>query len=895
LVGGGGGLQPGGEGARRSNCRCSFTRHKQILGGLWIKALVCASVILAPLRGKAQLPIARLSTLFPPGGKAGTTVEVTVSGADLDDANQLHFSNTNISGQPKISEKTGEPEPNKFVVAIASSVPPGSYEARAIGRFGATNPRWFVVGDLPEINSPATDHTPESATEIPLGTVVNGRVNANAADYFRFSARKGQRVLIECLARDIDSRMDDTLILYDNGRELERQRRGGLLDFIAPADGQFVVAVSDSTFRGGEDYFYRLTIGAGPHIDYIFPPAGLPGTKGKYTLYGRNLPGSSPAPELFIGGKPLEQLPVEIELPADSAAPQCSPAGLGLKPAEAVLDGIEYRLHTPQGDSAPALLSFATATVVTEREPNNEPGAAQKIPLPCEFVGQFYPAGDRDWLTFEAKKGDVCWIEVFSHRLGLPTAPFVLLQRVDKNDRGEEKVSDVRELYASDANIGGAEFNTITRDPSARFEVKEDGVYRIRVNDLFNRYDSSPRFVYRLSLRKETPDFRLVALPQAPPPLNKDAKEAMLWTPLVRRGETIPLKVLAFRRDSFNGEIQLAVEGLPPGVVCAPAKIPSDKSSGLLFITATEDAGTWFGAIQAVGKTKIAESEVTRVARAGSVTWSVPDYNNEPVRPRLTREVFLSISGAETAPIIIEPAENKIWNAVAGGKLQIPFKLTRRGEFNEALKFKAMGAAALDGLTELEVQSKTNATTLEVDLGKHKLSPGNYTFYLQAQTKGSYRNNPEAAKKADDEAKQAEKLAAESSAENKTAADILAEASKTAEDANTQARAAAEKFAATKSAASTTGANAELIDARDAAEKESDAAAEKARLAAEAKAVAAKSAEDASAKVREAEAKKTAAANRAKAAEERAKPRDVTVTVYSKPVTIQVNAEEKKP
>jgi len=95
--------------------------------------------------------------------------------------------------------------------------------------------------------------------------------------------------------------------------------------------------------------------------------------------------------------------------------------------------------------------------------------------------------------------------------LGYPTAPFALVQRVGKNDKGEETVSDLHELYASDANIGGPEFNTTTRDPSWRFEVKEDGIYRVRVSDLFNRYENNPRFVYRLSLRRESPDFRLVA------------------------------------------------------------------------------------------------------------------------------------------------------------------------------------------------------------------------------------------------------------------------------------------------------------------------------------------------------------------------------------------------
>src|SRR5881394_716799 len=206
----------------------------------------------APLCIQAELPLTRLSTLFPPGGQAGTTFEMAVAGTDLDETNQLHFSHTNITAKPKLVEKTGEPDPNRFLVTIGADVPPGCYEARAVGRFGASNPRGFVVGDLAEITSPATNHAVELATEVTLGTVVNGRADANAMDYYQFNANKGQRVLIECLAKEIDSRLDDTLILYDaDGRELDRQRRGGLLDFIAPADGRFVVGISDFIYRGG--------------------------------------------------------------------------------------------------------------------------------------------------------------------------------------------------------------------------------------------------------------------------------------------------------------------------------------------------------------------------------------------------------------------------------------------------------------------------------------------------------------------------------------------------------------------------------------------------------------------------------------------------------------------
>ena len=93
-----------------------------------------------------------------------------------------------------------------------------------------------------------------------------------------------------------------------------------------------------------------------------------------------------------------------------------------------------------------------------------------------EQVAQWYgPEGfaKSDIHTFEAKKGAVYWVEVFSQRLGLPTDPFMLVQRVTKKDKDDDQASDLQELYDSDTNIGGPEYNTATRDPIWRFDIND--------------------------------------------------------------------------------------------------------------------------------------------------------------------------------------------------------------------------------------------------------------------------------------------------------------------------------------------------------------------------------------------------------------------------------------
>ena len=603
---------------------------------------------------RAELPVARLDTIFPPGGKAGSVVEATITGNDLDGADTLCFSAPGITAALK-SDK-------HFDVTISSEVRPGIYDVRVAGALGVSNPRCFVVGDLPEVVAKAPHDKLESAIEFPLGTTVNGATTAAAADYFRFAAKRGDRVLVICSAADIDSRLIPEVALLDTaGLELATSRKPGLLDFTAPADATYLVRLHDLTFAGGADHFYRLAVTTGPYLDFILPVAVQAGTKAHLTVFGRNL-SETPCQADVLGsdGKPLQKLETDIDIPstADHGAD-----GLSM-PAAAIVEGFSYRLSTPRGASNPLFISFAAAPVTCEAKPSQDPAQPQQVTPPCDITGQFCPANHADTYAFTAKKGEVLWLEAFSHRLGLPTNPFLLVQR---------DAADLQEVYGSDANIGAQRFSTVTYDPAWRFEVKDDGLYRVRISDLFGNTRRDPDNVYRLSLRKESPDFGLVALVE-PPPSKADDRSSTPRGALLRGGGALAIKVLAYRRDNFAGEIELSAEDLPPGVACCPTKILAGKNDGLLLLTATESAAHWVGVIRILGKAHIGDRDAVHEARSGTVSWSVPDYNNDPVPVRLARQFMLAVSGTETAPIGIEPAEDKVWEAAPGTKLEIPLE-----------------------------------------------------------------------------------------------------------------------------------------------------------------------------------------------------------------------------
>ena len=277
--------------------------------------------------------------------------------------------------------------------------------------------------------------------EITLGKLANGVCDKDAVDYFKFNATAGQKITFDCQASSrIDSKMDATLALLDAaGKELAIARDTTGLDAVLTtniaADGTYTLAVYDFTYEGGPEYFYRLSMHDGARVDFVFPPVVEAGTSAKVTAYGQNLPGGQAA-EGMNEAEPMQQVTVDVSLPADDAARQDLAFATDMPPAGAGLDA-------QQVDVAPAtkaVVAFASARSSSNRNPTAKRRRPKVSPFPCEYVGRFYPQGDRDWLTFTAKAGDVLWLEVISQRMGSPADPMLVIEQVTTSDKGEQSV-----------------------------------------------------------------------------------------------------------------------------------------------------------------------------------------------------------------------------------------------------------------------------------------------------------------------------------------------------------------------------------------------------------------------------------------------------------------------
>ncbi len=751
-------------------------------------ALIVTFLVLCGLGSEslAQLPATRLEGVFPAGGNPGVTLDVTISGTDLDDAASLQFSHPGITAGQKMAEPGPFDEgpqvvPATFVVSIAGDVPAGRYEVRTRGKYGVSNPRTFEIGTLAETLETEPNNTAIEAEEIAAPLLVNGQINGGAdVDAFRLPVTAGQRILIVCRAGQIDSPLDPVVSISDEAGALLAQSRQtqnaeAVIDLTAASSEVWTVQVTDALYRGGPQYGYRLTVGPLPYIEYVFPPAALPGTNGAFTLYGRQLPGGQPA-GIDLDGRPLEKLDVSIPIPANVA--ELNPAGVPLSSEQFGVDFVPYQVTGPGGRSNFALVSAAGAPVVMEAG-NDDPAQPQRLELPCEVAGQFYPQRDRDWFAFDGKQGDVVNIEVFSQRLGVPTDASLIIEQIVRDEAGEESATLIARVEDQLDRPGGHELDTRTTDPVYRFTAPADGTYRLMLLDRYSALRNDPRLTYRLLLRGDRPDFRLAASPA-------DASGALF----LRKGGRDSIRVVAFRQDGFDGDIRVSVTGLPEGVTSSEVLIGGKATSATLVLTAAENAGPVTGQLQVVGKAVIGEQEVTRTARAATAQAASPMMQPgqmlTSVPARMTSHMVVSVSELETAPVMLAAGNDQVWETARGGILKIPYTVVRRGEYKGNISGMPSDLPASVNAPQFNIDGNTTSGEFQLNMTA-ATPPGTYTVYVAGFAQGyQYRRNPEAAQAAAERKTRFEQIMADTAAKAKAAADEATKAQQELNTANTE-------------------------------------------------------------------------------------------------------------
>ncbi|MCZ6793694.1 MAG: pre-peptidase C-terminal domain-containing protein [Planctomycetota bacterium] len=497
----------------------------------------------------------------------------------------------------------------------------GSHEFWVESPAGTSGKIRLHVDDLePRPESEPNDHAARRTTTSRRPVSFLGAIDPRGdVDHFGFEARAGETVVADLQAQVLGSKLDAVLVLTDgDGRLLARSNDfdgspDPFIAFAVPADGEYVLRVTDLTLGGSADHFYRLSVGALRYVTSVFPLSASPGTRQRVELGGHNLPEDA-AVTVTVGERGETPVP---------------------------LDGEIYRSRRSFRVLAGA------GREVLEAEPNGRPGQANDIPVPCVAGGRIGRPGadggiDADLFRFRSEAGRTWVIETDAARRGSPVDTrvevlhedgrpverallratrdsYIDFRPIDANgadvrvknweemelnqylylkgevgkifrmprgpdsgillyslngrrrcyfDTSATTHADEETCYIVEAHPPGTRlvpnglpifplsyendddgYRELGRDSRLLFRVPATGHFLVRVTDVNRR--GGERYVYRLVVREARPDFT-VHVGGRDPKLNA--------------GSGKEFSVSVDRRDGFEGEVRVDVSGLPEGL-----------------------------------------------------------------------------------------------------------------------------------------------------------------------------------------------------------------------------------------------------------------------------------------------------------------------------------------
>jgi hypothetical protein len=474
------------------------------------------------------------------------TAEDEKTAADI--RRKLYFFAPRRNQNPAIAESV------TLRVTFAADAEPGEREIRLATPLGLSNPLRFEVGQLPEFTKRENKAVPDLNTlrqlrfnneqkavaptenSVTLPVIVNGQTLPGGVDRYRFQAHKGMQLVVAVSARDLIPYLADAVpgwfqaavALYDaKGHELEHADHyeyhpDPVLRYEIPKDGDYVVEIRDSIYRGREDFVYRITLGELPYMTSIFPLGGPAGAPTTVQVKGWNLPISS--------------------ITESNAEAGVYPVAVRSE------DGILNRLPFAV-DNLPECL---------EKEPNNL-ASAQPIVLPIIVNGRIDAPGDWDVFRFEGRHGETVVAEVYARRLESPLDSVLKL-----TDAQGKQIA-----FNDDHQDKGAGLDTHYADSYLKVTLPADGAYYLHLGDA--QHQGGPEYAYRLRVSAPRPDFALRLVPSSI---------------TVRGGASAPITVYALRHDGLTNEISLEIADGPTGFRLAGAKIPANADQVRLTLQA---------------------------------------------------------------------------------------------------------------------------------------------------------------------------------------------------------------------------------------------------------------------------------------------------------------------
>jgi hypothetical protein len=469
---------------------------------------IAAFLLLFAATARAASP--HFAAIDPPGIQRGADSDVTISGQHLQDALGLLFY------VPGIQILSWKPVDQGRVLArlrVAADSPLGEHEVRVWTATGLSELRPLYVGPFPNVQSSGTNRFIAKAQPVPVNCTVNGVIHDEEINYYSIAARKGDRITAEVEGMRLGRDMFDpwAAILDAKGHQLAANDDNALflqdplVSTIAPEDGNYLVSVRESTWGGSGQSLYRLHVGNYPQPVAVYPSGGPA---------GQNLA------VIFIG---------DVKGPVSSTIALPATPGVSFAAPE-----VENGLASP----GPLPMRVAPFPNVLEKAPNNDIAhATAGTTLPVAFNGILAKPHETDFYRFHATRGTALDITVYGRQLRSPIDSVIDLWDAQG-----------RHLANNDDSIGP--------DSYLRFDVPADGDYCVSIRD--QQYRGGFTYVYRIEVAPVTPSISFTV----PEVVRDDQDRETIVVPRGGRYAT----TLRVKNDGFDGDFQLSLPGMPPGI-----------------------------------------------------------------------------------------------------------------------------------------------------------------------------------------------------------------------------------------------------------------------------------------------------------------------------------------
>jgi hypothetical protein len=337
--------------------------------------------------------------------------------------------------------------------------------------------------------------------------------------------------------------------------------------------------------------------------------------------------------------------------------------------------------------------------------------------------GSFGQGTRRATFEFEAQKSETWGVDVYASRLGM----------VSDMRAWVEKVGGSVVWEGEDGGLVNWEYPLTHRDPSGRFEVKEDGRYRLVIEEQLSGGSAVSWWLHVGKVGAVGPSFAGVVSPmpakEVVVPQRSTNLEATVTPAFFRRGSLMAFRVVVERAAAWKGDVTIRLEEGPEGVTMEDLVLNGDESSGILTVHALPDA-------------KGGEGVLRFAATGGGV--SVPLSVGIPVRSVTAQELvdgprWRLLSGLMA---LVQPvdAEFKVSMSVEnptlkkGEKLKGKFRVELPKDFKGPVKVRLGGAYGLEKMPEVTIGEGGEAP-FEVGLSELKLGTGSHFVHAVVKPK----------------------------------------------------------------------------------------------------------------------------------------------------------------